>query len=181
MCAFQRSSGLVVIRWVSSGHVRVPYGSVCQSYTDTGQSSHPSGLVGSRRAISGSDGFPSEPCFGTTGPDGARRIARLSRIGAQLMYGPIRDSMASPRALRSPVGTQRARRTAGGTLGPRLIGASPVWAARSSYWRQPWLLYEDKMEPIGNISIRVARQWGRLWRLPQKKKTAPRSHPHVNV
>ena len=27
------------------------------------------------------------------------------------------------------------RRTAGGTVGPRLIGASPVWAARSSYWR----------------------------------------------
>ena len=27
------------------------------------------------------------------------------------------------------------RRTPGGTVGPRLIGASPVWAARSSYWR----------------------------------------------
>ena len=26
-------------------------------------------------------------------------------------------------------------RTPGGTVGPRLIGASPVWAARSSYWR----------------------------------------------
>ena len=26
------------------------------------------------------------------------------------------------------------------TVGPRLIGASPVWAARSSYWRQPGLL-----------------------------------------
>ena len=29
------------------------------------------------------------------------------------------------------------RRTPGGTVGPRLIGASPVWAARSSYWLQP--------------------------------------------
>ena len=27
------------------------------------------------------------------------------------------------------------RRTPSGTVGPRLIGASPVWAARSSYWR----------------------------------------------
>ena len=38
----------------------VPYGPVYQSYTDTGQSSDPSGLVGSHRAISGSDRFPSE-------------------------------------------------------------------------------------------------------------------------
>ena len=57
------------------------------------------------------EGFPSKPCFGTTGPDGARRIARLSRIGARLMYGPIllvRDPTASPRALQGPVGTRRA-------------------------------------------------------------------------
>ena len=33
------------------------------------------------------------------------------------------------------------RRTPGGTVGPRFIGASPVWAARSSYWRQPLLWY----------------------------------------
>ena len=39
-------------------------------------------------------------------PDGARRIARLSRIGARLMYGPIRDPTASPRALQRPVGTR---------------------------------------------------------------------------
>ena len=42
-----------------------------------------------------------EPCFGTTGPDGARRIARLSHIGARLMYGPIRDPLASPRSARN--------------------------------------------------------------------------------
>ena len=36
------------------------------------------------------------------------------------------------RMLRVP---RRAQRTAGGTFGPRSIGASPVWAARSSYWR----------------------------------------------
>ena len=95
--------GLVGSRWVPSGHVRVPYGSVYQSYTKTGQSSDPWGLVGSRRSESVSDGFPSEPCFGTTGPDMARRIARLSRIGARLMYGP--PGHASPRALRRPIRT----------------------------------------------------------------------------
>ena len=121
----------------TSGYPMVPYGSVHQSYTDTGQSSDPSGLVGSCRAISGSDGFPSELCFGTTGPVGARRVARLSLIDARLTYGPPGHATASPRALWRPVGTQR---TPGGTVGPRLIGASPVWAARSSYWRQPVLL-----------------------------------------
>ena len=35
-------------------------------------------------------------------------------------------------ARREPMG---ARRTAGGTVGPHFIGASPVWAARNSYWR----------------------------------------------
>ena len=34
-----------------------------------------------------------------------------------------------------PTGPPGPRRTAGGTVRPRLIGASPVWAARSSYWR----------------------------------------------
>ena len=33
------------------------------------------------------------------------------------------------------------RRTADGTVGPRLIGASPVWAARNSYWRSRGYLY----------------------------------------
>ena len=168
--------GPVRSRRGTSGFRMVPYGSVYQSYTDTGQSSDPSGLVGSRRAISGSDGFPSEPCFGTTGPDGARRIARLSRIGARLMYGPIREPTASPGALRGPLGTRRApggppaapsdpvfvsewalKRSKspsrgpsgpegppadfGGTVRPCLIGASPVWAARNSYWRSRGYLY----------------------------------------
>ncbi len=53
------------------------------------------------------------------------------------MYGPIWDPTASPGARRDPTGPWR---TAGGTVGPRLIGASPVWAARNSYWRQPRLL-----------------------------------------
>ena len=39
---------------------------------------------------------------------------------------------------RDPTGP---RRTAGGTVGPRLIGASPVCAARRSYWRSRGYLY----------------------------------------
>ena len=39
---------------------------------------------------------------------------------------------------RDPTGPWR---TAGGTVGPRLIGASPVWAARNSYWRSRCYLY----------------------------------------
>ena len=41
---------------------------------------------------------------GMYSPAGARQVARLSRIGARLMYGPIRDPPTSPRALRGPVG-----------------------------------------------------------------------------
>ena len=107
------SQGSGLMGWVGSrqgtsgSHIwsRIgPY--ISRSYTDTGQSSDPSGLVGSLRAISGSDGFPSETCFGTSGPVGARRIARLSRIGARLMYGPLGHATASPQALRRPIGTQ---------------------------------------------------------------------------
>ena len=115
--------GWVGSRWVLSGSRMVPYRSVYQSYTDMGQSSDPPELVGSLQAMSGSDGFPSEPCFGTTGPVGVRRIARLFRIGALSMYGPPGHATASPRALWGAIGTQW---TTGGTVGPRLIGASPV-------------------------------------------------------
>ena len=133
--------GLLGSRWVPSGHVRVLYGSVYQSNTNTGQSSDTCGLVGSRRAKSVSDGFPSEPCFGTMGPDKARRIARLSRIDARLMYGPPGHTTASPRVLWGLVGTQRTPGgPPGGTVGPGFIGASSVWAFPSSYWRQPGLL-----------------------------------------
>ena len=135
MCAFQRSSELGVIRRVARLSCKK---SVYQSYTDTGQSSDPPGLVGSLQAMSGSDGFPSEPCFGTTGPEVARRIARLSRIDARLMYGPPGHATASPRALRGPVGTQRTpggpqrhRRTPfnrrlPGLGGPQLLLAQPM-------------------------------------------------------
>ena len=46
--------------------------------------------------------------------------------------GPSGVPTGLPRARRDPTGPQR---IPGGTVGPRFIGASPVWAARSSYWR----------------------------------------------
>ena len=49
---------------------------------------------------SGNNRFTLEPCCGTTGPDGSRRIARLPRIGAQLILGPIREPTVSARDLR---------------------------------------------------------------------------------
>ena len=82
-----------------------PRRSVHQLCTDTGQSNL-SGLVGSRRTKSVYDGFSSDPCFSAMGPDRARRIARLSHIGARLMYGPPGHATASPRALWGLVGTQ---------------------------------------------------------------------------
>ena len=136
MCTFQRSSGHVVTRRGSSGSRMVPYGSVYQSYINTGHSSDPSGLVGSHRAISGSDGFPSKPCLGTTGPDGARWIARLSRVGAQLIYtdpyGTLRRPHGPSGAPSGPdVHRRRHRRTPlnrslPGLGGPQLLLASAV-------------------------------------------------------
>ena len=67
--------GLIGSQEGTSGSRMVPYGSVYQPYINTGQSSDPSGPIGACRVISGSDGFPSDPCFGTTRPDVARRIA----------------------------------------------------------------------------------------------------------
>ena len=147
----------------TSGSRMVPSGSVYQSYTDTGQSSDPSGLVGSRRAISGSDGFPAEPCFGTTRPDGARRIARLVRIGAQLMFGPPGHATASPRALRVPVGPRRPpagpRGGLRGTLGELLVGAhcqtwtildlgqSPTMSQHAGFW-QPYSNFSNRPYPL---------------------------------
>ena len=104
-------SGFDGLGWVPSGRVRLPkvhMGPYIKRTLMRGiQSSDPSRPVRSCRAISVSDGFPSEPSFGTTGPDGARGVVGLSHIGAQLTYRPIQEHLASPQALRGPVGTQR--------------------------------------------------------------------------
>ena len=79
------------------------WGSVYESHSDTSPpSSHPSRLVGSRQAISGSDRIPSEPCFGTTGPDGARQMARLPHIDTRLMYMEPYGNLPRPRRLSGP-------------------------------------------------------------------------------
>ena len=56
--------------------------------------------------------------------------ARYDRTSSKnLVFGSVQDS--------------------GGTIRPRFIGASPVWAARSSYWRQPGLLYGVRGRALG--------------------------------
>ena len=78
-------------------------------------------------------------------PDGARRaptddstVPYQCTTDIRTHTGSSGVPMGPPGARQDPTGP---RRTAGGTVGPRFIGASPVWAARSSYWRQPWLWY----------------------------------------
>ena len=95
-----------------------------------------SGPVGPRQR---SDGFPSEHCFGTTGPDGARRIARLVRIGARLMYGPPGHATASPWALQGPSGPTAARGAAGGSvclifIGSHRFGQLLLASAKATCW-----------------------------------------------
>ena len=73
------------------GRRRVPYRSIHQLCTNTGQSSDPSSHVGSRRAKSGFRRKPIGTRYGPPEPDEPRRITRLSRISVRLIYGPIRD------------------------------------------------------------------------------------------
>ena len=78
-------------------------------------------------------------------PDGTRqgstdRSTLLYRctIDVRTHTGPSGVPTGPPGPRRDPTGP---RRTAGGTVGPRFIGASPVWAAHSSYWRSRGYLY----------------------------------------
>ena len=66
--------GPVGSRQGSSGLVGDPYGSVSWSYTDTGPSSHPSGLVGSCRDISAT------PAKVRSGPKTSNLVRSGSRI-----------------------------------------------------------------------------------------------------
>ena len=100
MCAFQRSSGLVVIRRGSSGSRMVPYGSVYQSYTDTGQSSDPSGLV---RSCQG----PSGPVWFRIGRYISRTLIRDSRVIRQGSSGPVGPYRVLTGFHRNPVLAQR--------------------------------------------------------------------------
>ena len=67
-----------------------------------------------------------------------------SRGGSTVPYRCTTDVQTHTGPYGVPTGPPEARwdpTDPGGTAGPRLIGASPVWAARNSYWRQPGLLY----------------------------------------
>ena len=116
----------------------VPHGSVYQSYTNAGQSSDRSGPVGACRVIlSGSDGFSHRNLVlarkDPTGLDGYRlTVPYWCTIDVWTHRGPYGVPTGPPGPHWDPTGI---RRTAEGTVGPCLIGASLVWAARHSYWR----------------------------------------------
>ena len=59
-----------------------------------------------------------------------------------------------PTHLSGPSGPNRPQRTAGGTVAARLIGASPEWAARSSYWPSRGYLYHTVTDYLGT-SLKV--------------------------
>ena len=71
------------------------------------------------------------------GSTGRSTVPYWCTIDVRSHTGPYGGPTGPLGAFRDPAGP---RRTAGGTVGPRLIGASPVWAARSSYRRRPGLL-----------------------------------------
>ena len=97
-----------------------------------------------RRGLSGHDGFRRVSVGTLIWHDGTRQgstgrstFPYRCMIDVRTHTGPYGVPTGPLGRRQDPMGP---RRTAGGTVGPRLIGASPVWAARSSYWRQPWLL-----------------------------------------
>ena len=114
-------------------------------------------------AISGSDSFPSEPCFGPKGPDGARRIARLSRISVRLMYGPIWDPTASPRALWSPFGTQRP------PGGPPAAPSDPLHRSLPGLGGPQLLLVQPRLL----ITLAIAQS--ELWHLTSSSLSRPQT------
>ena len=137
--------GWVGSRWVPRGHVRVPHGpawvriSVAHRY-GTVESS-----VRAHRGLSGHIGFRRVSVGTLIRHDGTRwgstdrpTVPHRCTIDVRTHTGPSGVPTGPPGPRRDPTGP---RRTAGGTVGPRLIGASPVWAARSSYWRSRGYLY----------------------------------------
>ena len=126
----------------TSGPRMVPYRSVYQSYTDTGRSSDPSGLVGSHRAKTTFRRVSVGTLFWH---DGTRRGSTDRSTGPNRCMIDVRTPWARHGVPTGPPGPRRDPTDPGGTVGPRFIGASPVWAARSSYWRQPWLWYDSYM------------------------------------
>ena len=124
------------------GRRGVPRGSEHQLRTDTEQSSDPSSHVGSCRAKTAFRRVSVGTLFWH---DGTRRGSTDRSTGPYRCTIDVRTPWARHGVPTGPLGPRRAptdpRRTAGGTVGPRFIGASPVWAARSSYRRRPGLSF----------------------------------------
>ena len=74
------------------------------------------------------------------GLTGRSTVPYRCTIDVRTQTGPYGVPTGPPGPRRDPTDT---RRTARGTVGPRLIGASPVWAARNSYWRSRGYLYSE--------------------------------------
>ena len=72
------------------------------------------------------------------GSMGRSTVPYRCTIDVRTHMGPYGVPTGPPGPHRDPTGP---RRTTGGTVGTRLIGTSPVWGARSSYWRSRGYLY----------------------------------------
>ena len=91
-----------------------------------------------RRVPSCQNRVPTETRRNPIWPDGTRRAPTDHSTVPYRCTIDVRTAWARHGVPTGPPEPRRdPRRTPGGTVGPRLIGASPVWAARSSYWRQP--------------------------------------------
>ena len=98
-----------------------------------------SGSVGPNRVSTGFRRNPVLARWDPTGLDGSLDCPVLVHdCDVRTHTGPSGVPTGPPGPHRDPEGP---RRTPGGTVGSRFMGASPVWAARSSYWRSRGYLY----------------------------------------
>ena len=89
----------------------------------------PSGHIGFRQVSIGTLIWPDRTRRGSTGRSTVQYRCRIHVWTHMGPYG-VPTGPSGPR--RDPTDPQR---SAGSTVGPRFIASSPVWAARSSYWR----------------------------------------------
>ena len=135
----RQGSGFDGLGWVTLGPVRARQGPVWVRISVVHQYGTVERSVRARRGLSGHIGFRRVSIGTLIWHDRTRRgstdrstVPYWCTIDVRTHTGPYGVPTGPPGARRDPTGP---RRTAGGTVGPRLIGASPVWAARSSYWR----------------------------------------------
>ena len=135
----------------TSGSRMVPYGSVYESYIDTGQSSHPSGLVG---GLAGHIGFRRVSVGTLFWHDGTQQgstdrssVLYWCTIDVRTHTGTYGGPTGSPTPHRDPTGPRRHRRTPFNrnlhSLGsPQLLLAQPWRAlAMSTITQQSYHLF----------------------------------------